>query len=465
MTPQQLWQAALGELELALSKANFTTWFKHTFISEMEESKITISVPNAFTKAWLEKKYHSAILKALQNITNAPVRDVQYRVETRAANAEAQMSAAMPAAAAVAITDTGAPSMSAATTAPAHEPVNDRGFRRHYTFENFVVGKGNELAHAAAQAVAETPGQKYNPLFIYGGVGLGKTHLLQAIGNTMLQKNPSAKVLYVTCEQFTNDYITAVRAGTTRELNDRYRRVDLLIIDDIQFIANKERTQEEFFHTFNSLYQEGRQVVLSSDRPPKTIPTLEERLKSRLEMGMVVDIGAPDLETRIAILRSKCQERSCLLSDDVLTSIASLITSNVRELEGALNKITAYHQFKNLQPTTETVKSILLSYTVNQAKKTVTAKQLIAAVSAYYDLKIEDLLGKSREKKLAFPRQVLMYLMREEMKASFPAIGGEIGGRDHTTAIHACTKISRLLEKDDLLRQDITLLKERLAQA
>jgi chromosomal replication initiator protein len=451
MTPQQLWQAALGELELALSKANFTTWFKNTFVSEVDDSRVTISVPNAFTKAWLEKKYHSAILKALQNVLNTPIRDVQYRVEAaRAQTSDApRTGGAMPAAAAVAVTET--PLEMPVSAPPAvQESAADR-IRRHYTFENFVVGKGNELAHAAAVAVAETPGNKYNPLFIYGGVGLGKTHLLQAIGNAMVERNQAARILYVTCEQFTNDYIAAVRAGLAKEFKERYRTVDLLIVDDVQFLANKEGTQEEFFHTFNSLH-------------PGGIPTLEARLASRLNMGMVVDISAPDLETRIAILRSKCQERNCQLSDDILNTIATAITSNVRELEGALNKIVAFHQFKNLQPTAESVKGVLASYTVNPPKKTITAKQLIAAVSAYYDLNIEDLLGKSREKKLAFPRQVLMFLMREEMKASFPAIGAEVGSRDHTTAIHACMKISQLLEKDEKLRQDVALLKERVYQ-
>ncbi len=460
MTPQQLWQAALGELELTLSKANFTTWFKSTFISEMEEARITISVPNAFTKAWLEKKYHSAILKALQNILNTPIRDVQYRVETRAAGELVRTQAAMPVAQAVAVTDM--PPMPETLNPIEAEPAGERGFRRHYTFESFVVGKGNELAHAAAQAVADTPGLKYNPLYLYGGVGLGKTHLLQAIGNKMLEKNPSARVLYVSSEQFTNDYIAAVRAGLAKEFKDRYRTVDLLIVDDIQFLANKESTQEEFFHTFNTLHQENHQVVLSSDRPPKSIPTIQERLVSRLEMGMVIDVSPPDLETRIAILRSKCQEKGIHLSDDILTTIAAGVTSNVRELEGALNKIHAYHQFKNIPPTVETVKNIISSYSMNPAKKTITARQLIATVAAYYDLKIDDLLGKSREKKLAFPRQVLMFLMREEMKSSFPAIGTEIGGRDHTTAIHACTKIGLLVAKDEKLRQDISLLKERV---
>ncbi len=448
---------------MSLSKANFTTWFKHTFISELEDQKITISVPNLFTKAWLEKKYHSAILKALQNILNTPLREVLYKVDARPA-AEAQRLAPTPSAP-VALTHTDPLPVEAVQAQPSHDPTNDWGLRRHYTFENFVVGSGNELAHAAAQSIAEAPGQKYNPLFLYGGVGLGKTHILQAIGNAILAKNSNARVRYVTCEQFTNDFITAVRGGHAKDFKDRYRNVDLLIVDDIQFMANKESTQDEFFHTFNALYQDGRQVVISSDRPPKTIPNLEKRLESRLEMGMVVDISAPDLETRIAILRNKCQERNYRLSDEILTAIASMIASNVRELEGALNKIIGVHQFKNLTPTLESVRGVVSSISVNQAKKSITAKQLIATVSGYYDLSTDDLLGKSREKKLAFPRQVLMYLMREEMKASFPTIGTEIGGRDHTTAMHACLKITNLLERDDKLQQDLTMLRERLYQA
>lgn len=466
MTPQQLWQAALGELELSLSKANFTTWFKHTFISELEDQKITISVPNLFTKAWLEKKYHSAILKALQNILNTPLREVLYRVDARPQSESTLRASGLPTQAAVAITDVDpAPQALPTPTHAGQEITNEHGLRRQYTFENFVVGKGNELAHAAAQAVAEHPGQKYNPLFLYGGVGLGKTHLMQAIGNAMLARNPETRVRYVTSEQFTNDYINAVRAGHAKEFKDRYRNVDLLILDDIQFMANKEGTQEEFFHTFNALYQEGRQVVVSSDRTPKSIPNLEKRLESRLEMGMVVDISAPDLETRIAILRTKCVEKNWPLPDEILTSIATTVSSNVRELEGALNKIIANLQFHNVAPTIETVKSVLsASFAQSQAKKTVTAKQLIATVCSYYDLSMDDLLGKSREKKLAFPRQILMYLMREEMKASFPTIGMEIGNRDHTTAMHACLKIAGLLGKDDKLQQDLSIIRERIYQ-
>ena len=460
MTPQQLWQAALGELELTLSKANFTTWFKSTFISEMEEARITISVPNAFTKAWLEKKYHSAILKALQNILNTPIRDVQYRVETRAAGELVRTQAAMPVAQAVAVTDM--PPMPETLNPIEAEPAGERGFRRHYTFESFVVGKGNELAHAAAKAVADTPGLKYNPLYLYGGVGLGKTHLLQAIGNKMLEKNPSARVLYVSSEQFTNDYIAAVRAGLAKEFKDRYRTVDLLIVDDIQFLANKESTQEEFFHTFNTLHQENHQVVLSSDRPPKSIPTIQERLVSRLEMGMVIDVSPPDLETRIAILGRKCIEKAFPLDREILHYVASNIYSNVRELEGALNKIIAVHQFRNIQPTLDTIKPVIASFESENVRKTVTPRQLISIVSEYFDITIDDILGKSREKKLAFPRQIIMYLMREEMKTSYPAIGGELGGRDHTTAMHAYGKIADLLKTDEKLQKDLELIKQKL---
>ncbi len=457
MNGRELWQATLGELELTISKANFTTWFKNTFISAIENGRVIISVPNAFTKLYIEKKYHSAILKSLQNILNAPLREVVYRVDARPQTTEApaflpngRQEAAEPR------SDTPLPEP------PARDGVNEFGLRKSYTFENFIVGKGNELAHAAAQAVAEAPGVKYNPFLMYGGVGLGKTHLLQAIGHRVLERSPHAKVLYATSEQFVNDFINAVRGGHAKDFKERYRGVDILLIDDVQFIAGKVETMEEFFHTFNALHQAGKQIVLTSDRPPQTIGMLDDRLKSRLQAGMVADISSPDLETRIAILVAKCQERRWNLSRESLTAIADLIATNVRELEGALTRVVAHHELKNVVPTVETVKEVLASFSQNQAKKSVTPKQLIQTVASYFDLPLDDLLGKSREKKLAFPRQITMYLMRTELRSSFPTIGDELGGRDHTTAMHACTKITRELERDEKLRMDIETLKERI---
>ncbi|MFH1711841.1 MAG: chromosomal replication initiator protein DnaA, partial [Patescibacteria group bacterium] len=429
------------------------------FIADFDQTKVIVGVPNTFTKAWLEKKYHRDILDSLRNITEQDIRLLEYRVETRSVapmpvvlNPGEEIIQPEP----VEREDFG-------FTTTAHVAARETiAINNTYTFDTFIVGKQNELAHAASQAVAAQPGGTYNPLFIYGGVGLGKTHLLHSVGNEVLSRNPDARILYVTCEHFTNDFIQAVRSGKAKEFKDRYRTVDLLLIDDIQFITGKEGTQEEFFHTFNTLHQENKQIVISSDRPPKAIASLEKRLLSRLEWGMLVDVGAPDLETRIAILGIKCQERGVALDRDILHFVASNINSNVRELEGALNKIVAFHQFKNISPTVETVKPLIASFDVNNIKKTLSPKQIIHTVAEYFDIHIEDVLGKSREKRLAFPRQIIMFLLREEMKSSYPTIGSELGGRDHTTAMHAFSKISRMLKEDEQLKRDLELIKQKL---
>lgn len=471
MNTHELWQSALGELELKLSRAHFTTWFRNTFITAFSPSEVTIAVPNTFTKAWLEKKYNKDIIDSLQKITEQNIRHIIYRVESQPVTPiDLVFSKPTP------IVSTPVPQYSS-------QPViasvpEDYGFTTEnfgnqistaspainggYTFSSFVVGKQNELAHAAAQAVATHPGAAYNPLFIYGGVGLGKTHLLHAVGNEILARNPNARVLYVSCEQFTNDFIHAVRGGKAREFKDRYRTVDLLLIDDIQFITGKEGTQEEFFHTFNALHQANKQIIISSDRAPKAIAALEKRLLSRLEWGMLVDVGAPDLETRVAILQIKCQKRNVDVPREILHFIANNIHSNVRELEGALNKIIAYHQFKNIRPTVESCKDLLSSYEASSLKKTLSPKHIIQTVAEYFDIQADDLLGKSREKRLAFPRQVSMFLLREEMKSSYPAIGQELGGRDHTTAMHAYTKVKNQLSEDDQLKRDLELIKQKL---
>jgi chromosomal replication initiator protein len=331
-----------------------------------------------------------------------------------------------------------------------------------YTFDTFVVGKTSELAYAAAQAVANRPGVSYNPLFVYGGVGLGKTHLLQAIGNELRRKKPDTAIMYVSAEKFSNDFISSVKEGTAKQFQDKYRHIDLLLIDDIQFIAGKDRTQESFFHTFNELHQQNKQVVLTSDRPPKAIPALEDRLKSRFGWGMIADISAPDFETRTAILEKKCAEKHYNLSLEALQAIASVIQSNIRELEGALNKVMVFHEMKNLTPTVDSVKSLLTGGDHPSSRSAVTASQLIETISGMYNLTQEEMLGKSREKKISYPRQIIMYLMREELKMSYPAIGDELGGRDHTTAIHAHEKISQEIENDLKLRQEIESIKQRL---
>ncbi len=477
MNTNELWQAVLGELELSLGRANFTTWFRSTFIISYDAGQLCIGVPNLFTKAWLEKKYHKEIYQSLQTHTGNGIRVICYKVEAKAGAAqqipERNVEVVVVAEPRPRVTEPVMrpvfvnPIVSSTVYQQDPEPVVNKDFgefslNRKYTFGNFVVGKQNELAHAAAQAVVTQPGGVYNPLFIYGGVGLGKTHLLQAVGNEIIKKNGQAKVLYVTSEKFTNDFINAVRTGHAKEFKNQYRNVDVLLIDDIQFITSKEQTQEEFFNTFNQLYQTNKQIVISSDRPPNAIIGLEPRLQSRLLQGMITDVGAPDFETRVAILDTKCREKSFPLDRDILHHMATLVQSNVRELEGALNKVIAFHQFKNQTPTVESVRPILSSFQPNSAKKSVTPRQLIQIVATYFDLQIPDLLGKSREKRLAFPRQITMYLMREEMKSSYPSIGTELGGRDHTTAMHAYDKISGIVTEDEKLQHDLELIKQRL---
>lgn len=460
MNPNEIWQAALGELELTLSKANFTTWFKNTFISNFENAKVIIAVPNTFTKAWLEKKYHESIVRSLRNATNNGVREVTYRVEVRNTTPIPSFS--------------GAESMESSYNVPTLETSQDEqkaersegigsvGLNPRYTFESFVVGKTNELAHASAMAVSASPGVTYNPLFIFGGVGLGKTHLLQAIGHHVLKDKPNSKILYATCERFTNDFIQAVRGGRGKEFKDLYRNLDVLLLDDIQFIAGKDSTQEEFFNTFNTLHQLNKQIVITADRSPKDIPGLEARIVSRFEWGMTADISNPDFETRVAILQGKSNEKNYKLSMDILRYIAGTIQSNVRELEGALNKVIAYHQFKSAEPTMESVQNLLQSFVPNIPKRNITPRKLLEIVIAYYDIRMDELLGKSREQRLAYPRQIAMYLLREEAKCSFPAIGKQIGSRDHTTAMHACNKINGLLKKDEQLQRDLNIMREKL---
>ncbi|MBI5654306.1 chromosomal replication initiator protein DnaA [Candidatus Uhrbacteria bacterium] len=459
MDNNEIWRATLGELELTLSKANFTTWFKNTYVSSFDATRVVIAVPNTFTKAWLEKKYHEAIVKALRNVTSANIREVAYRVEVKNTTTLQQFADQIETSHPV--NEEGyTPTVN--ETCQSQQAANDLGLNPRYRFETFVVGKTNELAHAAAMAVAAKPGEVYNPLFIYGGSGLGKTHMLQAVGHHIHANQPNLKILYVTCERFTNEFIQAVRGGRGKEFKDLYRNVDILLMDDIQFITGKESTQEEFFHTFNTLHQNNKQIVITSDRSPKDIQGLESRMLSRFEWGMITDVSSPDFETRVAILEAKAREKSSQLSSEVLRYIAGTVQMNVRELEGALNKIIAYHQFKNTNPTLESVQSLLQSFVPNIPKRNITPRRLIEIVTGYYDLSMEEILGKSREQRLAYPRQIAMYLLREEGKCSFPAIGGHVGGRDHTTAIHACTKISDLLKTDEQLKRDISLIREKL---
>ncbi len=452
MNKDQLWQAILGELELLLSKANFSTWFKDTFISEWEDDNIVVGVPNTFTQSWLQNKYHSAIQTAYKNIKGSPVKEIVYKVESPKNNTQNKEP----------VSSHDLERRPQKTASDNRERVETFGLNHKYRFENFIVGKNSELAHAAAKAIAQSPGQTYNPFFIYGGVGLGKTHLLQAIGHEILRQHPHLKVLYTSCEKFTNDFVQSIKNGTTSKFQSYYRNIDLLIVDDIQFMAGKDQTQEQFFHTFNDLHQNNKQIIISSDRPPSAIPTIEERLKSRFSWGMIADIGSPDLETRIAILDTKVAEKNIKLNRDAINYIASTVQTNIRELEGALNRVIANLELTNTQPTLENVKAILSNIAPQNKRGVITPRQIIKEVTEFYDITIESILGSSRKKELVVPRQIIMYLIRNETNASFPSIGAELGGRDHTTVMHACKKITKELPNNERLVAEINAIKQRL---
>ena len=470
MTPQELWQATLGELETLLSKANFTTWFRHTNIVSYDDNKVVINVPNIFTKEYLAKKYHSAILKAIRNITNNPnLKEIEYKIESSIQNKSAftrptetiiNNEEIIPA------KEVFKTSNQITNEKPLNNNKNNLNYK--YTLNTFIVGKNNDLAHAASLAVIKSPGTAYNPLFIYGGVGLGKTHLMHAIGNKILENSQEMKVFYTTCENFTNDYLTAVRnlsgngQRSMEDFNNKYRTLDVLLVDDIQFLSNKERTEEVFFNIFNELHQSNKQIIISSDRPPKAIPDIEQRLISRFEWGMIVDISIPDLETKIAIIQEKLKEKNTILENDIIEYLAGSIRNNIRELEGVLNRVIALTQLQNRSISLEEVKQITAATISNNQKNNLTPKNIIKLVSEYYDITIDNIISPCRKKNLTEPRQITMYLMREELKLSYPVIGQELGGRDHTTVIHACDKIINLIKINEKIRQDINIIKQKL---
>ena len=448
MNKEGLWQAVLAQIQFNTSPANFSTWFRNTEIFEKKEGVVLVSVPNSFSKEWLENKYHKVILKILHDL-DGEIKDIKYFVgKTSAKIVPAKKEVLLP--------------LDPQQLEFQEFQVNkETNLNPRYLFENFVVGSFNELPHAAATAVAKDPGLVYNPLFLYGGVGLGKTHLLQAVGNEITKSFPSKKVKYTSSEKFTSEVVAAIRNKKISELKEKYRLLDVLIIDDIQFLSGKEKTQEEFFHTFNALYEKNKQVILSSDRPPKAISALEERLRSRFEGGMIADIGYPDFETRLAILSLKLQERKISLPDDVVNHIASIIQKNIRELEGALNRLVVYQKLNNQTPTLENTKS-LLENLINSPAKMVNPRKIIQTVAEFYDLRERDVIASSRKKEIVKPRQIAIYFLREELKCSYPFIGKKIGGKDHTTAIHGYEKIKKELGKDERLKEEISLIRQRI---
>lgn len=452
MTFEQMWQSVLAEIELQISRANFITWFKNTGILDKKDGVITVYVPNNFSKEWLENKYNKHILRALRNI-DSDIKEVSYIIRSENDNTATMLGIKKR-------------KIDRAVFEEQMEfgelEINqETNLNPRYTFKNFIVGPSNELAHAAAMAVVHNPGTKYNPLFIYGGTGLGKTHLVQAIGNEIIKLDKTKNVKYVSSEKFVSEVVTAIRNQSMEELKNNYRKNDILIIDDIQFIAGKEKCQEEFVNTFNSLYENNKQIILSSDRPPKSISAVEERVRSRWEGGMIADIGYPEFETRVAILKSKLQEKNYSLPDEILNYVANNIQKNIRELEGALNRIIAASRLTGGIITINEAEKIL-SQIITGPKKTVNFKHLIKVVSDFYDISEKDLLTRCRRKEIVKPRQIAMYLLRSELKNSFPYIGSKLGGRDHTTAIHACAKIEKEIRTDKNLLDEINLIKEKL---
>jgi chromosomal replication initiator protein len=444
MEAKQVWRAALGELQVSLSPANFETWLKDTQLVEIEDNRYRISAPNGFARDWLDNRYRPLISQTLARVVGGSV-----QVEFVVADASGPIPDQVD-------------EETQVTMPPLSAGGNAINLNSRYTFNNFIVGSANRLAHAAALSVAERPGHAYNPLFLYGGVGLGKTHLMHAIGNAVAAKFPRKRILYASSEKFTNDFINSIREQKMEDFRGRYRRIDVLLIDDIQFIADRERTQEEFFHTFNAIHEAGKQVVLSSDRPPKAITTLEERLRSRFEWGLIADLTPPDLETRIAILRSKAEDQLHLIPSEVIDFIARKVVSNVRELEGALNRVVAYASMSGMPVNIELASAVLSNVMYNPRKKSITPQRIVRAVADYYGVNLDMLRSSKRDRAIVVPRQIAMFLIREETDISLLRIGAELGGRDHSTVLHACDKINRELATNDEMRREISAVREMI---
>jgi chromosomal replication initiator protein len=451
----RLWQAVLGDIEIGLSRGNYLTWFKNTQLLKHDIDKVIVGVPNVFIKQQLEKKYNELVTQTLRkNGVEAPV--VEYKIQSVVRRSEPDESITLP-------TTVAAPVRPAMQQGPQSSSLTRdyrQGLNERYTFDTFVVGSGNELAYAACQAITANPGTKYNPLFLYGGVGIGKTHLIQAVGNGVLAQKPGSRVVYITSEQFLQEFVDALRYKKNTDFADHYRSADVLIVDDIQFIAGKEKVQEEFFHTFNALHQASKQIIISSDKPPREIPTIEERLRSRFAWGMSIDMQTPDFETRCAILQIKAEGQQVLLPNDLVDYLATNVTTNIRELEGALNQLLAFCEMRQLEPNLAIATGLLGA---SQARpKHLSARQIIERCAKHYQVSFEDIIGPKRDKDIVVPRQIAMYMLRSELHLSFPKIARELGRKDHTTAIHSVEKIEREQRLDADIRSALAEIKERL---
>jgi len=440
MKAEQAWQAAHGQLQIEMPKAAYDTWMRDAELIAYEDGTFIISVHNAYARDWLESRLSTTIVRILTGIMNRSV-EVRFTVWHAVDTSDAVDSLAV----ANSLTDE-------------MDRLSNQSLNTRYTFDNFVVGASNRLAHAASLAVAENPAQAYNPLFLYGGVGLGKTHLLHAIGNWCAQRGQ--QVLYVSSEEFTNDLISAIRAHTTQAFRERYRRIDVLLIDDIQFIAGKESTQEEFFHTFNTLHGQDKQIVISSDRPPKALVTLEERLRSRFEWGLTADIQPPDFETRMAVLRGKSERAGRRIPAEIIEVIARRVQSNIRELEGALTRVVAFADLSGVPLSPQLVETALADLLPRRSD--LKPSEVVRSVADAFGVPIERMLGRDRSQEVALPRQIAMYLLREESNISLPQIGEVLGGRDHTTIMYGCEKINDLIERDDRLRRRVVEIREHI---
>ena len=455
-----VWQGILGEVELSLSTPNYTVYWANTKPVSFDGNEIIFEVPNLFVQKNLQTKYDKMMREMLEKNGLSPS-TLTYIIPS--ASRKPRVSRETTSAANDLLSGiSSAPQSSAPRSyAPSVSPLASRGnLNPRYTFDNFIVGSSNDLAYSASQAVATNPGVKYNPIYFYGGVGLGKTHLMQAIGNEILKNLPDTRVLYVSSETFVNEFLDYIRFKK-KGFSDKYRNVDVLIVDDMQFIANKEKTQEEFFHTFNFLHQNNKQIIISSDKPPKSIPTLTERLRSRFEMGMSIDIQMPDFETRCAIINAKAGLSGATLNTETVEFLATNIKTNIRELEGALNQLLAYAELHHVEPDVSTAEG-LLGNVRHSRPQHLTSKQIIDKTAKHFQIKVEEICGSQRDKHIVVPRQIAMYLLRSELHLSFPKIAGELGRKDHTTAIHSVEKIEKAIKLDYMIREQVNSIRERL---